>query len=128
MPNNLTDNIETQIIDAIHGTTPFPAVTTPMLLRLLTANGTEAAAGTQVTGGTYTPQPITMAPAAAGTTSNTTLIRFDGMPAATVVGVEVWDSSATARRIWYAPLTTPVTLTAGQPFEFPAGSLTFSLD
>lgn len=129
MANNLTDNIETQIIDAIHGTATFPAVTTPMKLRLMTANGTDAAAGTQVTGGTYAPQNITMTAAAAGACSNSTLIRFDGLPAATITGVEVWDSNATPRRIWYAPLTGGgVAVTAGQPLEFAIGQLTFSLD
>ncbi len=128
MPNNLTDTEENRVIDAIHGTAAYLAPTAPMKLRLMTANGTDATAGTQVTGGTYTSQTITMTSASGGTVSNTTLIRFDGLPAATITGLEVWDSAGTPRRIWHSPLTSSVTVTANQPLEFPVGSITFSLD
>lgn len=128
MPNNLTDTEENRLLDALHGVAAYTAPTTPLKLRLMTANGTDAAGGTQVTGGTYAPQNITMATAASGSTSNTTLIRFEGLPAATIVGVEVWDNAATPRRLWYAPLGANVTVTAGQPLEFAVGAVTFALD
>lgn len=129
MPNNLTDPVENQLIDALHGTAAFTAPVTPLKLRLMTANGTDAAAGTEVTGGTYAPQNIAFTAAAAGSSSNTALIRFDGLPAATIVGVEVWDSTATTpRRLWHSPLAANVTVAAGQPLEFGAGAITFALD
>ncbi|MFH8531512.1 hypothetical protein ACH4GE_24215 [Streptomyces tendae] len=49
------------------------------------------------------------------------------MPAATVVGVEVWDSATTPVRLWYGPLTTERTTAAGDDSRFLAGDLTLAL-
>jgi hypothetical protein len=43
------------------------------------------------------------------------------MPAATVNGVEIWDSAGTPVRLWWGPLTTPRSLQAGDELKFSAG-------
>jgi hypothetical protein len=45
------------------------------------------------------------------------------MPAATVVGVEVWDTAGTPVRLWYGPLTASRTVSAGDDFKLAAGEL-----
>lgn len=103
-------------------TTTAPAL--PLMVRLMVANGGETAVGTQVSGGSYTPEEIGFGPAAQGTgTSNDTLIRFENLPAVTVVGVEVWDSADIPVRWWYGALEESRTFIAGDPAEFPVGAL-----
>ena len=94
-------------------------------VRLMTANGTAAAAGTQVTGGSYAPATgVTWAAAANGASSNSSVISFTNMPAATVVGVELWGAGV---RRWFGALATSKTLTAGDNAEFAVGELDVTL-
>jgi hypothetical protein len=45
----------------------------------------------------------------------------------TVVGVEIWDSSGTPQRLWWAPLTTSKALSSGDTFQFDTGALQVGL-
>src|SRR6476620_150175 len=113
----------TALLNASFGKVTFPAPTTPMMLRLMTANGSATSAGTQVTGGTYTPQNLTTAlgTAASGSITTTGIINFTLMPAVTVVGVEVWDSAGTPVRKWFGALTTSQTTNSGDTVSFAIG-------
>lgn len=128
MAGNLPDTVENAVLDALVGTASFTAVTTPMKVRLMTANGSDSSNGTEVTGGTYTPQTVTFGSASGGTCSNSGALNFTLMPACTVVAVEIWDSTGTPRRMWYGTLTASKTVGAGDTFQIPAGQLTLSLD
>ena len=101
--------------------------TTPLKVALVTANGSDTAAGTEVTGGSYARQSLSVAAASAGATSNSADLVFAGMPAATVQGVEVWDSAGTPVRLWYGALAVSRTVAAGDELRITAGSLTLSL-
>jgi hypothetical protein len=101
--------------------------TTPLKVALVTANGSDTAAGTEVTGGSYARQSLSVAAASAGATSNSADLVFAGMPAATVVGVEVWDSAGAPVRLWYGALAASRTVAAGDELRITAGSLTLSL-
>lgn len=103
------------------------APTTPMKLALVTANGSDTTAGAEVTGGSYARQTLTVGAAASGATSNSADLVFAGMPAATVVGVEVWDSAGTPVRLWYGALTASRTVAAGDELRILAGELDFAL-
>lgn len=125
MADNLTDAAENALVDALFGTAAYTAGT-PIKVALVTVIGTDAAAGTEVTGGSYARQTITFNAAAAGAASNSAAINFTGMPACTVVGVDIWNSAGTVR-LAYGPLGTNRTLLAGDTFQIAAGALTFSL-
>lgn len=127
MPNNLVLTEANRYIDAGFGTAAFVAPTTPMRLALLTANGTNTAAGTEVTGGSYARQTITMAAASGGSASNNATISFTGLPAATVTGVDIYDSAGSPRRTWTGPLTASKTVGAGDTLSFSSGSVVTSL-
>lgn len=103
------------------------APTTPLKVALVTANGSDTTAGTEVTGGTYARKNLTVAASVGGVTSNSADLLFEGMPAATVVGVEIWDSAVTPVRLWYGPLTDSRAVDAGDDARFQAGELTLSL-
>ena len=124
--DNLSGTGENRCLDFILGLSST-APTTPMKVALVTAAGSDTAAGTEVTGGSYARQSLSVAAAASGATSNSADLVFAGMPAATVVGVEVWDSAGTPVRLWYGPLASPRTVLAGDELQILAGELDFAL-
>jgi hypothetical protein len=124
--DNLTNTAENRALDWINGLTAT-APTTPLKVALVTANGDDATAGTEVTGGTYARQNLSVAAAVNGATSNSADLVWTGMPAATVVGVEIWDSAGTPVRLWYGALAASRTVAAGDEVRLTAGSLTLSL-
>lgn len=126
MADNLTDLAENGLLDHLVGTASF-TVTTPIKLALVTANGTDASAGTEVVGGSYARQTITFGSAAAGSISNNSVISFTNMPAATVVGVEIYDSTGTPKRLAYGALAANKTVSAGDTLQFAISSVTLSL-
>ena len=124
---NLTDTSENLMLDWVNGVGTPTRPTTPLKVALVTANGTDSAAGTEVTGGSYARQNVTFTAAAAGATSNNAAISYTNMPAVTVVGVEVWDSAATPVRLWHGALTANKTLNAGDTFTIATGDLDLTL-
>ena len=126
MADNLPNIIENELLDALVGATSF-SVTTPIKLALVTVNGNDASAGTEVTGGSYARQTITFTAAANGQIENDTAISFTGMPAVTVVGIEMYDSAGSPKRLAYGALTTSRVITAGDTVQFASGAITLSL-
>jgi hypothetical protein len=124
--DNLTNTAENRCLDFINGLTST-APTTPLKVALVTANGDDATTGTEVTGGGYARQTLTVAAAVSGATSNSADLVFTNMPASTVVGVEIWDSAGTPVRLWYGALTASRTVNAGDDFKLVAGALSLSL-
>ncbi len=104
-------------------TAPDPDLT----VALVTAAGDDATAGTEVTGGSYARQTLTVGSASGGAVSNSADLVFSDMPACTVVGWEIWDSAGSPVRWWYGPLDTNRTLLAGDEYRIPAGSLDLSI-
>ena len=85
MADALTNTAENRLLDWILGLAST-APTTPIKVALVTVAGSDTAAGTEVTGGSYARQTLTVGAASAGATSNSADIVFAGMPACTVVG------------------------------------------
>ena len=126
MADNLPDIIENQLLDALVGTAAY-SVTTPIKIALVTANGNDATAGTEVTGGSYARQTIAFDAASGGKISNNAAISFTGMPSVTVVGIELYDSAGTPKRLAYGPLTNTRTVTSGDTVQFASGAVELSL-
>ncbi|GAA2346916.1 phage tail fiber protein [Dactylosporangium salmoneum] len=115
-----------RLLDATFGTAAFAAPTGAMKLALVTATGSAAAAGTEVTGGSYARQTLVMGSASGSSCANTSTISFTGMPAATVTGVDIYDSNGTPRRAWWGALTASKTVGAGDTLSFASSSITAS--
>lgn len=126
MADNLPNTIENQLLDALVGTTAY-TVTTPVKIALVTTNGNDATAGTEVSGGSYARQTITFGAASSGSITNSGTINFTGMPSCTVVGIELYDSAGTPKRLAYGALTSSRTVTAGDTVQFAASTVTLSL-
>jgi len=121
--SGLTLSAANELLDHVNGVEAWTP-TGPLKLRLMTANGTASSAGTEVSGGSYAPQDVAFGSASGGSASNTTEITFSDLPAATVVGVEIWDSAGSPVRIWWGALTESRTVPAGGTLRFAAGELT----
>ena len=127
MPDSLSNTAENLTLDWLLGVGTPTRPTTPLKVALVTANGTDSTAGTEVTGGSYARQNLSVAAAVNGATSNSADLAWTGLPATTVVGVEIWDSSGTPVRLWYGPLAASRTVAAGDELKLTAGSLSLSL-
>jgi hypothetical protein len=126
MADNLPDTIENELLDALVGTSTY-SITGATKLRLMTANGDDASAGTEVTGGSYVAQTIAFDAAASGSISNNASISFTGMPAVTVVGIEIYDSAGSPKRLAYGALTSSRIVTSGDTVQFASDAITLSL-
>lgn len=130
MSDNLTDGAEARVLNWLTGNSTT-AITGPLMVRLMTANGSDSVAGTEVTnsgGSTYAPQSVAFA-AASGTTStsNTADLVFANMPAATIVGIEIWDSAGTPFRWWWGAAVASKTTNLGDTLKILAGTLTLTM-
>jgi hypothetical protein len=127
MANELTDTGELLALDFLAGLAP--TLTGPLKVRLCTVAGTDAAAGTEVTGGSYASQTLTLSASAAGSQTHAASLSFPGMPACSVVGWEIWTSDGTPKRLWYIPRTGgAATVNAGDTFTIPAGGIVLSMN
>jgi hypothetical protein len=127
---NLVSVESAAILEASSGRTAYTNPTSPVKIRLMTANGSQTAAGTEVSGGSYAAQTVTYAAASAGATStiaSSGALNYASMPACTVVGVEEWDSAGTPVRRWEGALTANKVVNSGDTFTIASGSLTKSL-
>lgn len=125
----LTDAMENAALDWLTGNGTPVRPTSPLVIRLMTANGDDATAGTELaTSGGYTAggKSATLTAAASGLSTNSSEVSWTNMPATTIVGVELWDSAATPVRIAWAS-TTSTTLAAGDTLTYAAGAIDFTL-
>ena len=112
--------------------TPVPTVGA-LHLRLMTANGTQTTMGTELpTGGSYIVltgiTPVTFAAVTPGNpASNSAVLTQINMPASTIVGGELWDSSSTPHRLWQGALTASKTCNLGDTFSVAVGALTVGI-
>lgn len=127
MAGNLTDVAEALILDWIN-VTGTPTRPSALKVRLMTGTGDDDTAGTEVTGGSYTPQTVTFSAASGGATSNSADLTFTGMPDCTVTGLEIWDTETSARRWWWSDLTASKTVNDGDTFVIAAGDLELTLN
>jgi hypothetical protein len=105
------------------------AAVTPILLELDTVTGTNTAAGTEVTGGSYARQTFTPSTATAAQISNSNVINFTNMPAIAAPGVQgitLRDSAATSVAKWRGPLSAAKTTNAGDTLSFAVGAIVAS--
>ena len=115
------------ILEASSGKTSYPNPTTPIKVALVTATGSASAAGTEVTGGSYARQTVTFAAASAGAIASNVALTYTNMPAATVTGVDEFDSAGTPVRRWFGALTASKTTNAGDTLTIASGSYSKTL-
>ncbi len=142
----LSDYLENKIVDAmLRGQTyTMPAT---VYFALATSSGSDAACGTEVSGGSYARVAVTSSLAnwagtqstgsttastgTSGTTSNNTTITFPAPTAnwGSVVEYCVFDASTSGNLLWRTSLTVSKTINNGDSApSFAAGAATFQID
>lgn len=135
MASGIDVAIANAILDALYpntGTATLGAktITGPTTTRLMTANGSDTAAGTELaTSGGYTAGGLatTYATSASQSKASNAAVSWSNMPAATITGVETWDASATKQRLQWDGFTTNITTASGDTLTIPSGSQTAGL-
>jgi hypothetical protein len=106
-------------------------ITGPIKMRLMTANGSDTAAGTeQGTSGGYTAggASVSMGTAASGSVASNGAVSWTSMPTCTLTGMEQWTSDGTPKRTFWAPWSGGnISVASGNTFTVASGSLTDSL-
>jgi hypothetical protein len=113
-------------LNAVSGQAAYTALTTPVKVALVSVAGSETAAGTEDTGGSYARQsfgPAAATSASPAVSANSASINFTNMPALTTVGVELWDSAGTPVRKAGGDLTSSKTTASGDTLSFAIGAL-----
>jgi hypothetical protein len=127
---SISNTWENEILDHIYNNLAARAVATAWV-SLHDGAGPGETGANEVTGGGYARQSGAFGAAAAGAVSNTAIIDFTNMPAATVTFAGIWSSStatASANFIWGGALTTGKVVGAGDTFRFAVGNLDVTLD
>lgn len=129
MPGSASDYLENKLIDHALGTASWSSPAT-VYVGLYTVAPSDAAGGTEVTGGSYARQTATFTAASSGSASNNSNIDFTNMPACTVVAVGIFNSSTPASDdlLFWSTLATNRVLTAGDGVRVSTGALVVSLD
>ena len=118
------------ILAASSGQAAYVAPTGNIMVALVTVLGTATAAGTEVVnsgGSTYARQQITFAAPSAGSIASSNALTYANMPAATIVGVDEYDSAATPVRRWFGSLSTTKSVNLGDTFSISIGSYSKSM-
>ncbi len=110
----------------------YTATVSPVRGRLMSANGTWTTNGTELVnagGSAYASVDVTskLGTAAAAAITNTADITWTNLPAATVVGLELWDSAGTPKRKWFGALSASKTVALGDSLTLAASALNISV-
>jgi hypothetical protein len=115
-------------LEALVAKTAYPTLAPPIKLDLCTAVGSDAAAGTKVTGGGYVVQTIAAASwnaAASRQITNNGVVQYTNMPVATVTSVDATDNTPT--RKFYGNLAASRTTASGDTLSFAASAIVLGM-
>ena len=124
---SLTDTAEVEVQKfLLEGSATAPVL--PLMVRLMTANGSDSAAGTEVAGDNYAPKAATFDGASGLNTAEVDYGVLDSSGDRTLTGFEIWDSASTPIRWHHAAFTPTKTVNAGEPCKFAVGDLSVLAD
>lgn len=126
--SEMSDYLENALVNGTLRGTTYTAPST-VYLALYTTNPTDADTGTEVSGGSYARQSITMGAPSNGTSTNSAAIEFPQATASwgTVGYVGIRDALTTGNLLYYTPLDTSKTIDTGDIFKIAIGSLSVTL-
>lgn len=124
-----SDYLENKLLDHVLNNTSFTSPTTTYV-GLYTVAPTDGGGGTEVSGGSYARQVLSVSTASSGVVTSDSDINFPQATAnwGTVVAAGVFDSLSSGNLLMYTNLTTSKTIETGDILKISSGSLTVSLD
>jgi hypothetical protein len=124
-----TDYMENKIIDHMLRNQSFSPPAT-VYLALYTAAPGESGGGTEVSGGSYARQAVTLSAASGGASSNSADITFPTATAdwGTITHCALMDASTGGNMLMYTALDASKTVNNGDTLKFNASSLEIAVD
>jgi hypothetical protein len=124
-----TDYLEDKIIDHILRNQAFTPPAT-VYLALFTSAPSDAGGGTEVSGGSYARQAVTLSAASGGASSNSADITFPTATAdwGTVTHCALMDALTGGNMLMWTPLDASKTVNNGDTFKIEAGDLDVTVD
>jgi hypothetical protein len=124
----MSNYLENALINVTLRATSYTAPAA-VYLALYTSDPTDADTGTEVSGGSYVRQAITMAAPSNGVSTNSAAIEYPQCTAdwGIVTHVGIRDSLTTGNLLYHTPLDTSKTISNGDIFKITAGNLSVTL-
>ncbi len=124
----MSNYLENALINVTLRATSYTAPAA-VYLALYTSDPTDADTGTEVTGGSYARQSITMGAPSNGVTTNSAAIEFPQCTAdwGIVTHVGIRDAVTSGNLLYHTPLDTSKTISNGDIFKITSGNLSVTL-
>jgi len=124
-----TDYLENKIIDHMLRNQAYTPPST-VYVALFTSATDDTGGGTEVSGGSYARQAVTLSAASGGASSNTADITFPQATAAwgTITHVALMDAETGGNMLMHSPLDASKTINNGDTFKINAGNLDVTVD
>jgi len=124
-----TDFMENKIIDHMLRAQAYTPPAT-VYVALFTAAPSDAGGGTEVSGGAYARQAVTLAAASGGASENSAEITFPTATAdwGTVTHLALMDALTVGNMLMHTPLDASKTVNNGDTFKIAAGALDITVD
>lgn len=125
-----TNYLEDKVLEHVLRNVAYTSPAT-VYLALFTANPTDAAGGTEVTGGSYARQSIAFAaPSPSGTIKNSALVTFPVASAdwGTITGFAIFDASTVGNMLYWGALAASKSILTADQIKFAADSVVITED
>jgi len=121
--------LENKILDHVLNNTSYTSPTTTFV-GLYTVAPSDAGGGTEVSGGSYARQTLSVSTASDGVVTSDSDVTFPQATAnwGTVVAIGIHDALTSGNLLMYTDLTTSKTIETGDILKISTGSLTVTLD
>lgn len=125
----LSDYLENKLLDHVLRNTSYTSPTT-VYVGLFTADPTDAGSGTEVSGGSYARQILSVTTATGGIVTSSADVTFPQATASwgTVSHIGLLDALSSGNLLMHTPLTTSRAIESGDILKISTGNLTASLD
>jgi hypothetical protein len=124
-----TNYLENKLLDHVLNNASFTSPTT-VYVGLFTAAPTDTTSGTEVTGGSYARQVLSVSTASEGVVTSDADVNFPQATGnwGTIVALGIHDADTSGNLLMYTDLTTSKTIETGDILKVSSGSLTVTLD
>lgn len=124
-----TNYLENKLLDHVLNNASFTSPTT-VYVGLFTTAPTDTTSGTEVSGGSYARQVLSVSTASDGVVTSDADVTFPQATASwgTIVALGIHDALSSGNLLMYTDLTTSKTIDEGDILKISTGSLTVTLD
>jgi hypothetical protein len=124
-----TNYLESKLLDHVLNNTSYTSPTT-VYVGLFTVAPTDGTSGTEVSGGSYARQVLSVSTASDGVVTSDADVTFPQATASwgNIVALGIHDADSSGNLLMYTDLTTSKTIDEGDILKVSSGSLTVTLD